>query len=333
VALSVKRVRTARVVVLVFAAGLVVSSMASAKTRITLSEDDVVTTERFYTLGDIASLEAPAGQLARQLLRTRIGRSPRPGYLAHVTRHQVAARLEQAAPGIHRQIEWRGAGFVRIRAGGLSYDAQTYIGPARGLLEEQLASHYERFELKAVGRPKDIVLPAGRVTVQPTIKEPFVLNKRISVWVDLLVDGEHFRSIPVWFDVSVWQDALVAVRAIDAESAVEPADLALAHRDIAAVRGVPVTSDAQLDGKRLKRRISKGHVLTLDALESVPAVAKGQQVNVRAIAGRVSIGTSAIAMADGQENDRIWVRKPDSNETYSVVVVGKGMAVADGRKQ
>lgn len=323
--------RIALLLQLCVAAYLAAAPAAHARIGIEL-KGEVVVTNRFYTLGDIASVAAPPDRLTRRLLQTQIGETPRPGYLAHVSKHQVAARLEQVSPGLHKRLDWKGSNFVRIRAGGVAYAPQAYAGAAQAFLEGWLSSRYENFQVQTSGRLKDVRLPAGKVTVQPKLPAPIMLNKRMCVWVDLLVDGEHYQSVPVWFAVSVLQDVLVASRELAAGSLLQPEDLSLGHRDISWVRGTPVANDLMLEGKRLKRRIPAGKILTGEALEALPAVVKGQQVMVRAVAGRVSLVTPAIALADGRARQRIWVRKPDSREKYSVVVAGDGLAIADGRR-
>ena len=88
-----------------------------------------------------------------------------------------------------------------------------------------------------------------------------------------------------------------------------------------------MSEPAQAIGLRAKRVIPAGTYLTIDLLERVPLVLRGQVVMLTSLSGAVSVVTTAKAMADGHLGDVIRVRSVDDKHTeMDAVVTGPGEA-------
>ncbi len=82
---------------------------------------------------------------------------------------------------------------------------------------------------------------------------------------------------------------------------------------------VPVTV-AEAVGKRTKRWIAKGRVLTQSMLEEVPVIKRGCVVNIQVYAKNLSIVFPAIACEDGRLGEKIRVRNKASGVFYRAEV-------------
>ncbi len=292
--------------------------------------DEVQVTTSQYVLADIATVYSPDRALRERLDTLVIGKAPRPGYVTQVVREQVGARIERLVPGAHRNIVWSGADRVRVRSLAMSFPAAAYTAAAESFLRQWLAMRYENFSLRPSGRPRDVLVPPGEVALSAELRPSTRINRRMPVWVNMSVEGAHFRSVPVWFAVSAHQEVLVTTRSLEAGRALLPTDVIVEFRDIANAGGAVLQNHDRISGMRSARRISAGSIVTTRDLLAIPPVSKGQRVIVRASAGRVALTTSAIALTDGDTDELIRVRTPDGGESYGVVVTGPGRVSTEG---
>ena len=173
-----------------------------------------------------------------------------------------------------------------------------------------------------MGGIDDLYVPTGKINIVPVLKDNTPLNKRMSIWVDIYVNNDHYQSIPVWFAVTVRAPVLVMTR--EANKQYFANDVV----DITAIKGRPV-NEAQIENTRFRRELEIGDAITDVAVEKLPNVIKGAQVIVQASAGNVIVKSVAVAMKDGMPGDKIKVRKPDSQIEYVVEVIGKNLVTAD----
>lgn len=284
-------------------------------------EPEVMVAGTRYRLADVARFD---GGKCAELGALELGKAPRPGYWAHITRHQVAARIERRWPGSRKQIRWTGSQVVRVTATGESYPGMDVSRVAEWALREALQDRYSRVELEATRTVEDLIVPAGHVTLEAGAPNATAPAKRMSVWVDVSVDGEHYRSVPVWFAVSAWTRVVQVNRDLEHNHVLELADLAEATIDIAGLPGPPVMDPALAPGQRLVRPLSEGTVLLEKHIEPAPLVQQGAVVDVFAKAGRVVLRAKGVALSDGDLSQRIVVSNPKSGERFAAVVVGPG---------
>jgi flagella basal body P-ring formation protein FlgA len=286
-------------------------------------KESVSLDSRHYTLADLAHIRGEA-ELVQRLAAVQIGRTPRPGYGAVVSRHRIAGRLERAVPGVYRLLRWSGGGTVRVQGVGMAQPAADYRPVAEAYLRDWLGARYQDFSVRPQGGGDDLLLPAGQVRFVPRLRGPGHPRSRMCVWLDAHVDGVFQESLPLWFDVSVYESVLVASRDLPARQSLQPGDYRMERRDISTAGGLTLGERSAMDGLRTRRALPAGSMLVAEALEPVPAVSRGQQVLVHAQAGRVTVKALAIALEDGEPKQRIRVRRPDGQASYSAVVIAAG---------
>lgn len=82
----------------------------------------------------------------------------------------------------------------------------------------------------------------------------------------------------------------------------------------------------QIAGRRLRRGLEPGAVIALDLLESVPAVRRGEAVEVTVAGGGLAVRLQTIALEDGQAGEEIRLRNRDSRRVLRAVVTAPGFA-------
>jgi flagella basal body P-ring formation protein FlgA len=292
-------------------------------------KDTVVVNESRVRLGDVAAVEGLAPDQGRRLQDLELGKAPLPGYSIWVTRRDVASFLEARIPGLYSRIAWKGPPAARVEAGGSRYPASIFLTEAERALRDWLTARFSAYEIHPIGPNRDLVLPVGSIEVRPFLPKTTTLGRRMCVWVELRVDGEVQRNIPVWFSVSVPGRVLTLSRGVPRGHPLGPSDVEAVERDLATVRGTPVADPAELSGLRARRQAGAGTALVREDLEPLPPVSKGDRINVHASSGPVHLLVPAIADTDGFLNQRIRVRRDAAGESYWVRVVGPGEATTD----
>jgi flagella basal body P-ring formation protein FlgA len=278
-----------------------------------------------YELSDIADLTNVDPAFERRLSDIIIGRTPRPGQQANITRFELDALLEQKYPGISKRLLWRGPTFARVRGAGVRCDGNTIGQAAYRFLLERLKRTHDKVTVRMVTPPTPLIVPRGKLSFHPKLSAASRLNKRMPVWVDVCVDGEHFQTVPIWFSVSVYETGLVMKGAKKKGQHLSKRDVAQRKLDIAAMKGIPLQKP-QVEGMRATRDLSAGTALTVDDVEKVPSVTRGDLITVYARNGAVLLAVRGIAMMDGCVAQRIEVRNPSSGKSYYALVIGKNLA-------
>lgn len=305
------------------------ASPAASGLEIALREE--LSTDRlYYTLGEIARLDSSDSELLGRLRALRIGRSPRVGYTSDVTRSAISARIERAFPGLHRSTRWSGPSRIVVRSVGREFELDRWEALARAHLAAWLHARSPAFELWPLDSKASVKLPAGEVEVAPRLQAGAPLRKRMGVWLDFRVDGQHYTTAPLWFGVSVTSEVLVAARDLALGTVLSPDDVVLRVAEVAGAPGTPVESLQVIRGQRVSHPLAAGEILVLEAIEPAPAIARGERLVVTARAGPVRIEAMALALEDGREGESIRVRNPDGRARYEVVVTGRRRATAGG---
>jgi flagella basal body P-ring formation protein FlgA len=203
--------------------------------------------------------------------------------------------------------------------------ADEYCSFAKRELLRALADREGTVTATLAGRYADVDLPAdhSRLTARFNAGQ---VRPRMLVWVDVSVDGRVRRTVPVSFEVSWLRSVLVSNEILPAKLELSAERVALREVNAAGAHGEPLTELAQLQGKRMRREIGAGAVLSAADVEDKPPVEAGEQIDVYATVGRVRVRTVGIAQRDGFNGDRIGVRVSDGKQSLQVRVIGENEA-------
>ncbi|MBV8636347.1 MAG: flagellar basal body P-ring formation protein FlgA [Burkholderiaceae bacterium] len=283
---------------------------------------------RTVLLGDIAELSgAPADKLTA-LARTPLAAAPQPGYSLHLSRREVGHLLAEA--GV-RGLVLDGAEATSVTMAAAPFDPDLLVAKAKEILGAKLAHEGRTLELSAAGALPMVRLPRGSVTLQARDDAPEQPRSRMTVWIDMLLDGVFYRSEPVVFKVEARENVLVARTDLNKGMSPDCTNLEAQLRDIAALPAPPEAGRCDALQRRLRRHISAGEVLLAGELENIPAVSEGDYVTLKVKEGAVLLESRALAITDGAIGQRIPVKPETSDEPVLATVIAPGLVNFSGR--
>lgn len=277
------------------------------------------------TLGDVVDIRGEDVNTTIEMIRgMEIGRAPRPGQIARIPRHKIVAQLARSIPHVQSRLRWSGVDVVQVRSQGVNYPLAPIAFRVESYLKSELHNCCERVQINMVEGPRQLMIHDGNVTIRPRLGGDGHLQKRMSVWADVYVDGEFFQALPFWFAVEGYQHVVVATRPLPRGYVLQSPDVFVSYRDVTEAGGTPLLSIDEAVGQRVSEFIPAGSVVAKERLRDLAMVSKDQHVTVRVVSGAVDLTVRGIAMADAQLRQRVVVRNPASNESFVGTVVGFG---------
>ena len=119
--------------------------------------------------------------------------------------------------------------------------------------------------------------------------------------------------------VDVAAPVLVAARPLLRGDSLGPGDLRLDRRELAALPGGYLTGSVEITGKRLRRGLRAGAVITPSMLESIPLVQRGETVTLLYDSGGFEVRAEGTALEDAGVGEHLRIRSHSSQR----VVHGK----------
>lgn len=204
-------------------------------------------------------------------------------------------------------------------------DAARVVAAARAALDRQLAGDSAHAHVAVVGTPEDIMVMPGRLALKARHSAGRWPRARVSVPVDISVDGKVVRSATVWFALSVQRHVLGY--ASDAAAGTLPASLKFVPQDadVAALQSPTVADPRDLDGKRLRHSVLAGAPVMADDFEKIPDVDRRGRVDVIASFGLVRMQAKGISASAGNVGDTVSVLVDGAEAPVRALVTAKGV--------
>ena len=232
--------------------------------------------------------------------------------------------------GIGKTIVWDGASAVRVRGGGVAQDGFKLQDIAETFLHSWLAERFSDMDdvdisLQRVGKQDTLVVPRGKLKLRARMPAGGRDRQRMSVWVDVDVDGELFQTVPIWFAVSVITPVRVANRYLQKSQPLDTGDWTFERRNIAGLPDKPLLGELPKN-PWLLGTVYSDSVLSVDSVAERPPVREGEIITVLASHGNVSVAVKGVALTNGNLSERVRVESPSSGKTYTAMVAGEGLA-------
>ena len=195
-------------------------------------------------------------------------------------------------------------------------------------ISEKVSLVSNKYSINYIGNIREHTSPAGTVSFSYKLPNK-LLKKRISVWTDVYVDSQHYRSLPLWFDISVIAEVPVVSKKLRPGEKISALDFVMKKRDITLFKE-PITNINTIDNLRLKKIMNIGDVLTHSLLEEMPPIYKGQTVEVMSLSGNVSIYLKGLSLDDGVIGQLVRVQRVGTNRVFNAIVKEQGLVSAVG---
>ncbi|HUT26032.1 MAG TPA: flagellar basal body P-ring formation chaperone FlgA [Sumerlaeia bacterium] len=279
-----------------------------------------------YTLGDVATVQAPDEAQRRRLESLVLGQSPGLGYRLTPHPRQIAASLERLG--------------VTSAEASLSFPKQMAIerevqevnlvpfeGRIRDEVIAQLASQADpgRVIVERIQLPPSVTLVAGILSHRLDLRLPRRSVGSTSFVLELLVDGVSQKKFAGSLLVDREIDVLEATRAMKRGEVIRRGSLPVrkSARRLSQIRGAPLAEEDLSDMLRLSRDVGAGDALTWSCVKRQTLVKRGQPVRmVLQSAGGLYVATVGRARADGALGDTIEVENSSSGKRILAVVAG-----------
>jgi flagellar basal body P-ring formation protein FlgA len=204
-------------------------------------------------------------------------------------------------------------------------DAARVVAVARASLDQQLGGDSANAQVAVVGTPEDLVVVPGQVALQARHTVGRWPRARVSVPVDIYVDGKVVRSATVWFALSVHRNVLSYVD--DSAQGALASTLKLGQQDVdvAALPASPAADPHELEGKRLRRGVVAGQPVMPEDFERIPDVDRRSRVDVVASFGSIRMQTKGTSAGVGNVGDTVSVLVDGAETPVRARVTEKGV--------
>lgn len=283
-------------------------------------------------LADIADIRGGDEIVRRRLATLKIAPAPGLGTSKTLRREDVRLVVRRTLGANPPVIE--GAQATKIERPVVEYEGAQFVEAARTYVLAQLGRErpdLSRIEVTPVGDFPAVRGPAGSLRISVRQLRTDLAIRRVSVWVDVEIDGSVYRSVPMWLAVNAYRPVVVARRAHRSKEPLTRQDFTIEEREVAALREMPLAVDAALAGKRARHALAAGSIIRPSDIEVQPSVLADQEIDVRVLAGPIAIETRAIAEQEGDAGEYIRVRNPASALTYRAEVVDRGKVLVTDR--
>lgn len=173
-----------------------------------------------------------------------------------------------------------------------------------------------RLKLKLCSKSLSAFVPKGRRLIGKTT-------------VGIRCEGKNPWSLHVAATISAYQMVAVASRQLQKGSVLSESDIRLKKMDVSTLPYGFIEEIKNGVGKKLRRRILKGAVLTPSMLKSPQIVNRGQEITIMALSGRMKVKVKGKALASGAVGERIKVMNLKSQHKLEGVITQSGEVKID----
>jgi flagella basal body P-ring formation protein FlgA len=199
-------------------------------------------------------------------------------------------------------------------------------------IQAKLLAMYELdsslYRVEILSHPlKAAELTPSELTLRPlSQKEPLGL---FSMMVDVKSGGETLQSGQVRLKIRKYADVLVLLDKIHRSETITAEQFARQRMEITTLRERPLVDAFELSGKRARRNLKRGSILTARDLEPIPDVEHGRDVAIVYSDGLCRIATAGRALQSGLAGDYIKVKNKSSGKIILARVVDATAVAVD----
>ena len=279
------------------------------------------------TIGELCEL--PANDAAATALgQIRFGKAPVLGFSRTIARSEIVQRI--AATGIDLStLVFSGADEIVVQPVQIEIAAQDLLDAATNALQAQLAIEGGDVEIEAPRQMRHVQAPPGRASqdLSARVRGTRTGPNSAVVDVDVLVDGESWKKIPVQFKLVRFQQVLKTLGTLRAGTPLGPDNIELAREPVDQAPGLFLARFEQVDNMIAARNLAAGQRMTLVDIAPPAVIQRGEVVTVVLTHGRVKVTAKAMANHDAPLGGRITLTSVSSRTSMTGIVQAPGLVV------
>jgi flagella basal body P-ring formation protein FlgA len=292
---------------------------SAAATRVRGQESAVVSSDSIR-LGDIAEVDGPDADLVRRLQAVALGSAPLPGRTRELDRGTVLGRMRQSGIDPNR-VDVQVPPDIRVTRAGVTVGRDQVEAIIRDYVQQQIRGAGDDLRIKEIRTSESVVLPEGPVAMRVVGPKNIDWVGLIPLNVFLKVDGEAEKRLSATVNIEHLSPVVVARRPLGRYKPIDAQDIEVKRMDTAGLPADCITRPEMVIGKRTRRPLDSGSVLTEDAVESPPLVKYGDRVRIIAETAGLRISAFGQVKQKGARGDLIPVVNLDSNKVIQARVL------------
>jgi flagella basal body P-ring formation protein FlgA len=278
------------------------------------------------TIGELCEVSADAAGLA--LAGVRFGQAPVHGYARTVSRTEIVQALAGAGVDM-TAVKVEGADEVLLQAIVVDVPGAELIEAATAALQALLAVEGGDVEVEPPARVRQVQAPPGRRSqeLKARVRGARTGPAAAVVEVEVLVDGESCKTVPLTFKLQRYQQVLKTTGTVRAGTPLGGDVLALAREPLDQAAGLFLDRLEQVEGMIAARDLQPNRRVTLADVAPPAVVRRGDVVTVVLTRGRVKVTAKAVANHDAPLAGRVSLTNAQSRAQLTGIVHGPGLVV------
>lgn len=274
--------------------------------------------ERIF-LEDIADFHGTDSELILRLKKVFIARGPRPGRTLSISKRMVRFRLKKSGLPVHR-IRLQMPDRIRIQRPGVRIPRERIEEIAREELRKKFDGRVW-IRIGEVTARQDGMVPQEPYRHQVVFPKGRRLAGAVPLRVLFTSEGGYEDEIHVTARITALTPVLVAAKPLARFQPIGREDIRIEKRALSKTPSDALTDPAQVAGKRARRTISLGAVLTPASVELPPLVQRGDIVRILVKSNRIRITALGEVREKGRQGERIRVVMLDTQKEIRARVV------------
>lgn len=278
------------------------------------------------TIGELCEL--PADATGVTLAAVKFGPAPVNGFTRTVGRTEIVQALAAAGVDI-ATVKVEGADAAIVQGVVVDVAAAELLEAATTALQAQLAVEGDDVEYEAPQRVRVLQAPPGRRSqdLRARVRGTATGVNTAVVDVEVLVDGESWKKVPLTFKLQRFQKVLKTSATVRAGAPLGPDVVALVREPIDQATGLYLGRLDQVDGQVAARNLQPNQRLTLADVAPPALVHRGDPVTIVLTRGRVKVTAKGLANHDAPLGARVAVTNLLSRNVVTGIVQGPGLVV------
>ncbi len=279
------------------------------------------------TLGEIADV-TPAGTDSLAIGALRFGPAPIPGFPRAVTRGELMQTLAAAGHAV-ANFRFKGATETLVQTIAVEVSPNALTDAATTVLDAVLAQEGGDVEYEVAGRVRSLQVQPGRRSqeLRARVRGGATSPSSAVVDIDVLVDGEVGKTVPMQFKLTRFQQVLKVATTIRAGTPFGGGNVTLTRERLSQVTGLYFNAFDQVAGKIARRNLQPNQLLSLADVTEPALIHKGEIVTVIVTRGRVKVTVRAIASEDAARGEAITVLNIQSRAAITGIATAPGTVV------
>lgn len=277
--------------------------------KVVVAETNLVRGPRVF-LGEVAQIQA-SPFLKEVLQKIELGNSPKPGKIKQLNKRRLVS-LIQSQPGVPEGVLIDTPKKIYVKRESQQIKQQHFQEQVDLFLSKVFRG--KKYELTQLKVDTTGVYPQGDVTFFMGSNSSVDKLGNLTIFMDILIDGNREDRIRISGKVAVYQTILCAVRDLSKGEHLLETDVYSVRKNIFDLRTDVAGTHQEIDKKILKTNLKKDDYIKSSCLQEIPLIHKGELITLVARRKTLLIVTSAISKEDGYADQLIRVENIGSGK-------------------